>query len=68
MAVLKSSALLGRCEQCRQPFDPVYGGACARCGRLLCAVHLHGPLWRRIVARFIPRQNVICAVCRARGA
>ena len=41
-------AQLARCDQCRTFFDPVYGGVCARCGRLLCATHLHGGFLARI--------------------
>jgi hypothetical protein len=64
MAIFKTSAQLGRCEQCRLLFDPVYGGACSRCGKLLCAVHLHGGFWRRLYGRLVPRSAVVCAGCR----
>jgi len=64
MALFNPSTLLGRCEQCRALFDPVYGGACARCGRLLCPVHLHGGFWRQLLARLIPRTQTVCAGCR----
>ncbi|HEY2854278.1 MAG TPA: hypothetical protein VGJ18_15595 [Gemmatimonadaceae bacterium] len=64
MALFKPSAQLGRCDECRRLFDPVYGGACANCGRLLCPVHLHGDFWRRFVARWVPRQRVLCVQCR----
>jgi len=68
MGFFRASAQLGRCEQCRTLFDPVYGGACARCGRLLCAAHLHGGFWRQLVARLVPRRSTICAACRASRA
>jgi len=68
MAVFKASTQFGRCEKCRAPFDPVYGGACARCGRLLCARDLYGGFWRQLVARLIPRRSAICVQCRATRA
>jgi hypothetical protein len=64
MGFFKPSAQLGRCEQCRAIFDPVYGGACVRCGRLLCAPHLHGGVWRQLVARLVPRPSTVCVSCR----
>lgn len=64
MAIFKASARLGRCDECRRPYDPVYGGGCARCHRLLCPEHLHGGAWRRLVARLVPRASPVCVRCR----
>lgn len=67
MPILRASTLRGRCEQCRQQFDPVYGGACTRCCRLLCAEDLHGPLWRRLLARLGAFTTPSCVRCRRRN-
>jgi hypothetical protein len=50
MSLLKRSTTLIRCDICKVPFDPVFGGACKSCGRLLCALHLYGNPARRLVA------------------
>jgi hypothetical protein len=67
MAILRSSGLQGRCEQCRAPFDPVYGGACTRCRRLLCARDLHGGAGRRLLALGGLVREPVCVRCRERG-
>jgi len=65
MAVFKSSAHLTRCDECKLVFDPVYGGVCSRCRRLLCAHHLYGGFWRRVLAHIVPIGNPICVKCRS---
>jgi hypothetical protein len=35
-------SVAARCEQCGTAFDPLSGGICAACGRLLCGRHLRG--------------------------
>jgi len=65
VVVFKPSAQLGRCDECRTTFDPVYGGGCVRCRRLLCPVHLYGGFWRRLLARVVPRGAPVCVRCRA---
>ena len=67
MPIFRSSGLQGRCEQCRMQFDPVYGGACTRCRRLLCATDLHGGLVRRLMAIVGLVREPVCVRCRARG-
>ena len=42
MALLRPSVILARCDICRLPFDPVFGGICPQCGKLLCSTHLFG--------------------------
>jgi hypothetical protein len=64
MALFRQSAQLARCDQCRTFFDPVYGGVCTRCGRLLCATHLHGGFLSRLIGRLVPRKTE-CVQCRS---
>lgn len=52
------------CERCRLPFEPMKGGLCERCDRILCPNDLHGSLfarWRAAVTR-----HAVCVECRAR--
>ena len=42
MAVLQGSRVIATCDECRTRFDPVHGGVCPSCRRLLCATHLYG--------------------------
>jgi hypothetical protein len=65
MMLFKPSAQLARCDQCRAFFDPVFGGVCARCRRLLCATHLYGGFFQRVLGRFNLRQ-ALCVDCRAK--
>jgi hypothetical protein len=65
MALFKPSDQLARCDVCRTVFDPVFGGVCARCHRLLCETHLHGGFFRRLLGRLNPRPAV-CVDCRAK--
>jgi hypothetical protein len=51
------------CDACGAPLDLVTGGVCERCRRILCARHLHGSWWRRMVHEF--RRPVTCVACRA---
>jgi hypothetical protein len=62
MAILRKSALLARCDECRLPFDPVWGGGCPSCGRLLCGVHLYGAGLKRLAAYLGTRKP--CVRCR----
>ena len=66
MALFKPSAQLARCDECRTFFDPVYGGVCMRCNRLLCATHLYGGFFQRLLGRFVARRTE-CVRCRARA-
>lgn len=60
-------SIAATCEQCRTQFDPVTGGICAECGRLLCARHLRG--WRPFVFALFERAQPVCVACRrAAGA
>jgi hypothetical protein len=65
MSVLRRSTLMARCDICKLPFDPINGGVCKKCGRLLCSTHFHGG--------FLPRAasllgfNLPCAQCRQKS-
>jgi len=62
MAVLQPSRTLATCDECRAVFDPVRGGVCPQCRRLLCGDHYYGSLLRRLqgLLGFRPR----CVACR----
>ncbi len=63
MPFFVKSSTLAQCDQCSMRFDPVYGGVCPSCGRLLCARHLYGEGARRFLKYFGVRT--VCAQCRA---
>lgn len=63
MAVLQPSRTLGRCDECRVSFDPVGGGVCPNCRRLLCGEHYFGSFLRRVQAMVGGRPW--CVACRA---
>jgi hypothetical protein len=54
------------CEACGLRFDLIAGGACTRCRRVLCAVHLHGSWLRRLMVDF--GAAPVCLDCRRRQA
>ncbi|MFN2565064.1 MAG: hypothetical protein ABR499_08670 [Gemmatimonadaceae bacterium] len=56
-------SILPRCEQCGGEFDPLTGGICASCGRLLCGRHLRG--WLRSLLPTIGTARPVCVDCRA---
>lgn len=60
--VLHQSGVVGTCDECRAPFDPVHGGVCPQCKRLLCPEHMYGSLWRRLQAMAGGRPR--CVACR----
>ena len=65
MPKLAKSTLMARCDVCRAVFDPVYGGACESCRRLLCSRHFYGSLAQRLKSYLLlggGRQ--LCAECR----
>lgn len=62
MAYLQQSRTLGTCDECRVPFDPVKGGVCPRCGRLLCGEHFYGSFLRRLQG--IVGGRPACVRCR----
>ena len=52
------------CERCGLPFEPMKGGLCQRCDRILCAADLHGDILSRWRAAITGRA--ICVECRAK--
>ena len=65
MAMIKTfrpSSLLAQCDKCRLPFDPVYGGVCSQCRRLLCGRHMYGSVFRRLQSFF--GTPLVCPECR----
>ena len=56
----------GECERCGAWFDPVRGGVCPSCGRILCGDDLYGSLAMRL--RGYVGLPVRCRACRPRGA
>ncbi len=52
------------CEKCREPFDPMHGGICRVCKRLLCHEHLIG----LGTIRFRPdKGQPVCPECSERA-
>lgn len=65
MAVLQNSRVIATCDECRTPFDPVRGGVCPSCRRLLCATHLYGSFLRRVQGLLMLGGAPRCPYCRA---
>ncbi|HEX5582024.1 MAG TPA: hypothetical protein VFX39_10625, partial [Gemmatimonadaceae bacterium] len=63
MALLQRSRIIATCDECRLPFDPVRGGVCPRCRRLLCGTHYYGSILSRLqgMLGMVP----LCPRCRA---
>jgi hypothetical protein len=55
-------SIAATCEQCHTRFDPVTGGICAQCHRLLCGRHLRG--WRPALFALFERAQPVCVACR----
>jgi hypothetical protein len=60
--MLRPSSLMAQCDKCRLPFDPVHGGVCSQCRRLLCGRHMYGSIFRRLES-FLGRP-LVCPECR----
>ena len=58
----RRSALMADCDECGRTFDPVHGGVCPRCKRLLCRRHLYGSGLRRVLAYFGVQTD--CVRCK----
>ncbi len=61
--MLRPSSMLAACDECRLPFDPVHGGVCSRCHRLLCGHHIYGSILRRLQS-FLG-MALVCPACRS---
>lgn len=64
MLMTRSPTVYIDCERCGLPFEPIKGGLCQRCDRILCAADLHGDLLSRWKAALTGRT--ICVECRAK--
>jgi hypothetical protein len=65
MAIFREGKYRAPCDRCGRAFDPVKGGLCAECRKLLCSEHLHGGLVRRALVAVGVRP--VCVHCRATG-
>jgi hypothetical protein len=64
LPTLTRSEIRAQCDRCRTVFDPVYGGVCESCGRLLCGRCVYGSVFRRLQS-YLPGAKLICTECRA---
>ena len=60
--MLRPSSMLAECDECGATFDPVNGGVCSRCNRLLCGKHIFGSIGRRLQS-FLG-SPLVCTTCR----
>jgi hypothetical protein len=62
MPFLQPSRVVATCDECRTRFDPVKGGVCPSCRRLLCGTHYFGSILHRLqgMVGFVPK----CPRCR----
>ncbi|HEU4563405.1 MAG TPA: hypothetical protein VFS05_02105 [Gemmatimonadaceae bacterium] len=65
MPIFQKSDIVAQCDKCRARFDPVHGGFCEGCGRMLCDTHYYGGGVRALL-RFVGTKT-LCPECRARG-
>ena len=61
-SLLRRTDISTQCDACGAPLDLMTGGTCERCRRILCARHLHGSWWRRMVHEY--RRPIECVDCR----
>jgi hypothetical protein len=60
--MFRQSSVMAQCDKCRLPFDPVHGGVCSQCRRLLCGAHIYGSILRRLQS-FLGTA-LVCPDCR----
>jgi hypothetical protein len=65
MRLFQQSQIIAQCDKCRVRFDPVRGGYCDGCERLLCDAHYYGTGVRALL-RFVGTKT-LCPECRAAG-
>jgi hypothetical protein len=65
MLMKRSPTVYMECDRCGLPFEPMKGGLCQRCDRILCGADLHGDLLSRWRAALTGRS--ICVECRAKA-
>jgi hypothetical protein len=61
--VFTKASVRTECDACDYRFDPLHGGVCERCQRILCMKHLHGSWLRRLLVDLGARP--VCVDCRA---
>jgi hypothetical protein len=61
--VFTTAAVRTECDVCNYRFDPIHGGVCEACNRILCLKHLHGSWLRRLTVDMGAR--CVCVECRA---
>lgn len=66
LRVFLQTEMSTECEVCGKRFDLVKGGACERCRRVLCPVHLHGSFARRLLVDL--GAHALCVQCRTDAA
>lgn len=59
----RNSQVSTDCDQCHGRVDLIKGGVCTRCRRILCAQHLHGSFFRRLLVDLGAAS--LCVQCRA---
>jgi hypothetical protein len=61
--LFRPTTLVMECDSCRTRFDPIQGGVCPTCERLLCNRHLYGSWVRRLRGYF--GMKTVCPECVA---
>jgi hypothetical protein len=64
--VFRRTEMATDCDVCGVRFDLVSGGVCTRCRKILCARHLHGSFFRRLLVDL--GAPSVCVACRSGGA
>ena len=59
----RSSQVSTDCDQCHGRVDLIKGGVCVECRRILCAAHLHGSFFRRLLVDLGATSR--CVRCRS---
>jgi hypothetical protein len=63
--IFRDTELATDCDECGGRVDLLKGGACVRCRRILCFMHLHGSFVRRLATDL--GAETLCVRCRTRG-
>ena len=61
--IFRETQMRTECDACGVRFDLVKGGVCTTCRRILCAAHLHGSFFRRLLVDLGAAAR--CLDCRA---
>ena len=63
--VFAQSEIATECDACGVRFHITSGGACVKCRRVLCGLHLSGSWLRRLAVDF--GAATVCVDCRRAG-